>query len=34
MQKLKIIQNPFKQVYSEHDLWSRQDEVVSFWLEK
>lgn len=34
MQKLKIIQNPFKQVYSEHDSWSRQDEVVSFWLDK
>lgn len=31
MQKIKIIQNPFKLVYSNHDSWSRQDELVSFW---
>ena len=32
LQELKIIQNPFKWVYSDHEAWSRQDEVVSFSL--
>ena len=31
MRKLKIIQNPFRRVYSDHDSWSRQEELVSFW---
>jgi hypothetical protein len=30
MQKLKIIQNPFKQVYLDNKSWLRQDELVSF----
>jgi hypothetical protein len=32
MQKLKIIQNPFKQVYLVRKSWRRQDELVSLWL--
>jgi Domain of unknown function (DUF3883) len=29
--KIKIIQNPFHQVYMNDDSWHRQDEIVSFW---
>jgi hypothetical protein len=32
MQKLKIIQNPFKRVYLDNKLWLRQEELVSFWV--
>ncbi|MBI3850716.1 MAG: DUF3883 domain-containing protein [Verrucomicrobia bacterium] len=30
MQKLKIIQNPFKRLYSDRESWLRQEELVSF----
>jgi len=30
MKKLKILQNPFKNVYSDDKYWQRQEEVVSF----
>jgi len=30
MKKLRIIQNPFKHVYSDNQCWQRQEEVVSF----
>jgi len=31
LQKLKIIQNPFKRVYSAKNSWLRQEEVISIW---
>ncbi|MGA2180969.1 MAG: DUF3883 domain-containing protein [Verrucomicrobiota bacterium] len=31
MQKLKIIQNPFKKVYLDCESWLRQEELVSLW---
>jgi hypothetical protein len=31
LQKLKIIQNPFKRVYSAKKSWLRQEEVIAFW---
>ena len=31
MQKLKIIQNPFKKVYLDCESWIRQEELVSLW---
>jgi hypothetical protein len=31
IQKLRIVQNPFKHVYLKRESWLRQDEVVSFW---
>jgi hypothetical protein len=31
LHKLKIIQNPFKGVYSAKHSWLRQEEVVAFW---
>jgi hypothetical protein len=29
--KLKIIQNPFKRVFSAKQSWLRQEEVIAFW---
>jgi hypothetical protein len=31
LQKIKIIQNPFKRVYSAKNSWLRQEEVISIW---
>jgi len=31
LHKLKIIQNPFKRVYSAKKIWFRQEEVIAFW---
>jgi hypothetical protein len=31
IQKLRIVENPFEQVYLKHRLWLRQEELVSFW---
>lgn len=31
LQKLKIIQNPFKRVYSAKNPWLRQEEIIAFW---
>ncbi len=31
MQKIRIIQNPFRRVYMNSDSWPRQEELVSFW---
>jgi hypothetical protein len=30
MQKLRIVQNPFKRVYSDAKSWLRVEELVSF----
>ena len=31
LQKIRIIQNPFKKIYADGNSWARRDEVVSFW---
>jgi hypothetical protein len=31
MQKVKIIQNPFRRVYLKLESWFRQEELISFW---
>lgn len=34
LQKLKIIQNPFKRVYLAKYSWLRQEEIIAFWSKK
>jgi hypothetical protein len=31
IQRVKIIQNPFKRVYLDNKLWPRREELISFW---
>jgi hypothetical protein len=31
LHKLKVIQNPFKRIYSAKKSWLRQEEVIAFW---
>jgi hypothetical protein len=34
LRELKIIQNPFKRVYSAKNTWVRQEEVMAFWTKE